>query len=120
MIFHISPGKRGESRSPEYDRHRPTRKYACGLAWRWKPLPLRCEEIDPEELTLVASGQMTLPNEELDQKRFWAIGGRAKWSQKIANAIQRVIAAEREDYAGVLGHKRHHSHLRARTKHPRG
>jgi prevent-host-death family protein len=81
-----------------------------------KIVPLRGEEMDPEELSLVASGQMALPKQELDQKRFWTIGGPMKRSRKIANAIKRAIAAEREDYAGVLGHKRHRSHLRARAK----
>lgn len=81
-----------------------------------KIVPLRPEEMDAEELSLVASGQMTMPRQELDHKRFWGIGGRLKGSRKTADAINQVIAAEREDYAGVLGHKRPHSHLRTRAK----
>ncbi|PWU04345.1 MAG: hypothetical protein C5B51_17075 [Terriglobia bacterium] len=71
---------------------------------------------DSDELSLVACGQMTVPKQELDQKRFWTIGGRVKPSRKITNAIQQAIAADREDHAGVLGHKRDHSHLLTRTK----
>jgi len=55
----------------------------------------------------------------LDQQRFWSIGGRMKKSAKTAKAIRLAIAADRKDYAGVLGHKRDHSHLRARTKRTR-
>jgi len=71
---------------------------------------------DPEELSLVASGHMTLPIQRLDQKRFWSIGGRIRKSPNTANAIRRAIAAEKKDNAGLLGHKRDHSHLRTRTK----
>ncbi len=85
-----------------------------------KIVPLHGEDMDPEEVSLVASGQMTLPKQELDQKRFWAIGGGVKKSRKRANAIQRAIAAEREDYDGLLGHERDHSHLRARPKRKQG
>jgi hypothetical protein len=63
---------------------------------------------------------MTLPAKELDQKRFWAIGGRTPRSRKLTNSIQRAMAAEREDYGSLLGHKRDHSHLRPRAKRKRG
>jgi prevent-host-death family protein len=82
-----------------------------------KIVPLHGEDADPEELSLVASGQMRLPKRELDERRFWAIGGRMKKTRKLADAIQRAIAADREDHAGVLGHKRDRSHLRAGAKH---
>jgi antitoxin (DNA-binding transcriptional repressor) of toxin-antitoxin stability system len=83
-------------------------------------VPLRGEDMDSEELSLVASGQMTLPKKELDLKRFWAIGGGVQRSRKLANAVQRAFAEEREDYGGLLGHERDHSHLRARAKRKRG
>jgi len=85
-----------------------------------KIIPLHADDADSEELSLVASGQMTLPKGNLDLEQFWAMGGRMKKSRKIADAIQRAVAADREDYAGVLGYKRHHSHLRARAKRQRG
>ena len=84
-----------------------------------KIVPLRGEDGETEELSLVASGHMTLPIQQLDQKRFWSIGGRMKKSPKIAEVIQQAIAAERKDYAGLLGHKRDHPHLRTRAKRQR-
>jgi hypothetical protein len=75
---------------------------------------------DPEELLLVASGQMAVPKHRLDHKRFWSIGRRMKKSPKTAKVIQKAIAADRKDYAGLLGHKRDHSHLRTRAKRQRG
>jgi hypothetical protein len=59
---------------------------------------------------------MTVPKQELDQERFWAIGGGMKKRPKVAKAIQRAIAADREDHGSLLGRKRDHSHLRARAK----
>jgi prevent-host-death family protein len=84
-----------------------------------KIVPLHGEDGDPEELSLVASGHMTLPAQQLNQKRFWSIGGRTKRNPKIAKAIQQAIAADRIDYAGILGHQRDHSHLRTRAKRQR-
>jgi prevent-host-death family protein len=81
-----------------------------------KIIPLGSDDMDPEELSLVASGQMTLPKQELDQERFWAIGGGIKRSAGLAGAIEQAIAADREEDAGFLGHKRDHSHLRPRAK----
>ncbi len=72
---------------------------------RPKIVPLHGEDADPEQLSLVASGHMTLPVQPLDQKGFWRIGSGMKKNPKLAKAIQQAIAADREDYAGVLGHK---------------
>jgi len=80
--------------------------------------PLRGEDLDAEGIALVASGQMTPPKEPLE--RFWVIGRGIKTSRKVADAIQRAIASERDDYVGVLGHKRNRSPLRARAKRRRG
>jgi len=85
-----------------------------------KIVPLRDEDMDLEELSLVATGQLTLPTQKLDYKRFWAIGGRARRSQRIADAIQRAVEADREEsYVDLLGHKRNPSSLRARAKRSR-
>jgi len=62
---------------------------------------------------------MTVPAQQLDQKRFWNIGGRLK-KTRIDKAIRQAIAADRKDYAGLLGHQRDHSHLRTRSKRQRG
>jgi prevent-host-death family protein len=85
-----------------------------------KIVPLRGGDLDPEERSLVASGQMTLPRHELNQQQFWAIGREMKRTPKVESAIQKAIAAEREDYARLLGHKRDRPHLRTRTKRKQG
>ncbi|HXK06154.1 MAG TPA: hypothetical protein VMS37_27400 [Verrucomicrobiae bacterium] len=85
-----------------------------------KIVPLHGDDGDTEELALVASGHMTLPTRQLDQKQFWRIGGRVKKSPRTVKAIQQAIAADRKDYAGILGHKRDHSHLPTRAKRERG
>lgn len=81
-----------------------------------KIVPLRSDETDLEEASLVASGQMTLPKRKLEPRDFWAIGAQVKTGRKVTVAIEQAIAADREEYAGVLGHKRDHSPLRARAK----
>jgi len=78
-------------------------------------VPLREGEMELEEQSLVASGQLTLPKKQFDGKQFWAIGGRGKKNQKLRAAIQRAVEAEREEgHGGVLGHKRDRPHLRSR------
>ncbi|HEV2690836.1 MAG TPA: type II toxin-antitoxin system prevent-host-death family antitoxin [Bryobacteraceae bacterium] len=80
-----------------------------------KIVPLAGQDMELDEASLVASGQMTLPRKKLNEKRFWAIGRGARPDRKLKHAIQRAIEAEREERdAGLLGHKRHHPHLRSR------
>jgi hypothetical protein len=77
-------------------------------------LPVQ-DQIEIEDVSLVASGQMTLPKKTLHHDRFWSIGGRARQSRKLKQAIQRALDAEREElYAGLLGDQRHPPHLRSR------
>lgn len=85
-----------------------------------KIVPLHGEDADREEIALVASGHMRLPAQALDLKRFWNIGAAMKKSPRITKAIQQAIVADRKEYAGLLGHKRNHSHLRTRAKRRRG
>lgn len=85
-----------------------------------KIVPLPGDDMDGAERALVASGQMTLPGEEFDRKRFWSIGARMKTGRDTAAAIRRAINADREEYGGVLGHKLDHSNLRAPAKRQRG
>ncbi len=85
-----------------------------------KIIPLQQEDLEAEELSLVASGQMTLPTKPLNHARFWAIGTRPSKRTDLTAAIQKAIDREREEPdAGILGHKRHPSHLRARAGKPR-
>lgn len=85
-----------------------------------KIIPLQEEDLEADELSLVASGQMTLPKKPFDEDRFWAIGARTK-TPNLKAAIQKAIDAEREEAnAGILGHKRHRSHLRTGPGKQRG
>jgi prevent-host-death family protein len=80
-----------------------------------KIVPLDTENVEADEYSLVASGQMTLPKKPFREDRFWAIVGPSRTNPRLKNAIKRSINAEREENdAGVLGHKRPNSHLRPR------
>lgn len=73
------------------------------------------DQIELDELSLAASGQMTLPKKPLDHDRFWSIGGGLRKKSNLKRAIQWALDAEREEtYAGLLGHQRDLSHLRSR------
>jgi prevent-host-death family protein len=81
-----------------------------------KIIPLQEEDAEGDELSLVASGQMTLPKKPFREDRFWATGSRAAKTPDLRAAIRRAISAEREERnAGLLGHKRDRAHLRSRT-----
>lgn len=85
-----------------------------------KIIPLEDKDLEADELSLVASGQMTLPKKPFHEDHFWAIGARARHSNLRA-AIRKVVDAEREEVnAGILGHKRDRSHLRPRPSKQRG
>jgi prevent-host-death family protein len=81
-----------------------------------KIIPLQEEDAEADELSLVASGQMTLPKKSFREDRFWATGSRLAKTHNLKVAIQQAISAEREERnAGLLGHKRHRAHLRSQT-----
>jgi prevent-host-death family protein len=85
-----------------------------------KIIPLQRLDLEADELSLVVSGQMTLPDKPFHADRFWAIGARTRHSN-LKTAIQKTIDAEREERdAGILGYKRPHSHLRAGPGKQRG
>ena len=80
-----------------------------------KIVPLDTENVEADEYSLVASGQMTLPKKPFREDRFWAIVGPARPNPKLKKAIERSITAEREENdVGVLGGKRSNSHPRRR------
>lgn len=80
-----------------------------------KIVPLRQDETDLDELSLVASGQMSSPKKPFQATRFWSIGAGAAKNPKVKRAMTRAIAAEREEpNVRLLGHQRHTSHLRTR------
>ncbi len=86
-----------------------------------KIIPLQEDDLEADELSLVASGQMTLPRKPFHEGRFWALGSRTASHSNLRPAIQKAVNAEREERnARILGHKRHRSHLRARPSKQRG
>ena|SRR5690349_8840423 len=83
-----------------------------------KIVPLTVHEMELEEASLVASGQMTLPKKKFNAMRFWKIGYGARPDPKLRRAIQRAIEVDRrENHTGLLGPKRHRPHLRSRSSH---
>jgi hypothetical protein len=64
-------------------------------------------DVEADEYSLVASGQMTLPKKPFREDQFWAIVGPARPNARLKKAIRRWITAEREEnVVGILGHKR--------------
>ena len=77
-------------------------------------VPLETDDVQADEYSLVASGQMSLPKKSFREDRFWSIVGPARSNRKLKKAIEQAIAVEREEAVSVLGQKRPHSHLRRR------
>lgn len=79
-------------------------------------MPLIPDEIESDELPLVASGQVTLQSKAFRENQFWAIGSGLRLSRKLGKAIEIAIETEREEsHARILGHQRNHPHLRVRS-----
>jgi hypothetical protein len=58
---------------------------------------------------------MSLPKKPFQASVFWSIDAKAQKSQKVKRAMNRAMAAEREESnVRLLGHQRHSSHLRTR------
>ena len=58
---------------------------------------MKHDETVLDEMSLVASGQMTLPKKRFHARRFWSIGSNAGATLKLKRAINQAIAAEREE-----------------------
>jgi len=69
-----------------------------------KLVPLAPEDVSAEELALAATGEMTLPSEELNHRAFWSIGANIPVSADVAAALARAVTEDRgERDAGLLG-----------------
>lgn len=62
-----------------------------------KLVPLSATDTSAEELALVASGQLRLPEKPLDEEAFWALGAGESASETLARALDDVIGREREE-----------------------
>lgn len=69
-----------------------------------KLVPLSVGDISAEELALVASGEMLLPSEPLDERAFWSIGAGQRKKPGIEAAAVKAVSKDREERdAGLLG-----------------
>ena len=69
-----------------------------------KLVPLSPLDASTEELTLVASGELQLPSEKLNERAFWSIGADNPVNVDALAASRRAISEDREERdAGLLG-----------------
>lgn len=69
-----------------------------------KLVPLGPTDVSAEELALVASGELQLPTEKLNERAFWAIGADNPVTGPAMAAVLRAISDDREERdAGLLG-----------------
>jgi prevent-host-death family protein len=69
-----------------------------------KLVPLGPTDVSAEELALVASGELQLPTEKLNERAFWSIGADNPVTGPAMAAVLRAISDDREERdAGLLG-----------------
>ena len=69
-----------------------------------KLVPLGDSETSAEEIALAASGELRLPSEELNEKKFWSIGARHPVTRDVLGIAGAAVSLDREDRdAGILG-----------------
>ncbi len=69
-----------------------------------KIVPLDASESTPDELPLVASGDLKLPRQAFDVVSFFAVGAGSPVSPGVVEAAVRAISEDRDDRdAGNLG-----------------
>jgi prevent-host-death family protein len=69
-----------------------------------KIIPLNTADVSVEELALVASGELLLPSEKLNERAFWSIGTNHPMSASIAVSLSSAVSEDREERdAGLLG-----------------
>lgn len=69
-----------------------------------KLVPLLSTDASAEELALAASGELRLPSEKLNERKFWSFGGRTPVTDDLFDIAARAVSQDREDRdAGLLG-----------------
>jgi hypothetical protein len=58
---------------------------------------MKQDEMVLDEMSLVATGQISLPKKSFRARRFWSIGANAGANQKLKRAMNQAIAAERDE-----------------------
>jgi hypothetical protein len=67
-------------------------------------VPLGAAETDSEELALAAAGKLALPEEILDEEKFWSVGRRSRVAARSAGAVRQAVSRDREERdARILG-----------------
>jgi prevent-host-death family protein len=83
-----------------------------------KIVPLSTVDFDLEERELIAKGLMLPAKRRFDADAFFAIGRGIRRPPGTKAAIDRAIAAEREEMdVGLLGRKRSRARVRSRSNH---
>jgi prevent-host-death family protein len=67
-----------------------------------KLVPLLSAEVSDEELALAASGELRLPTEKLNGRKFWSIGARVRLTSDLSEIASLAVSKEREDRDGGL------------------
>ena len=69
-----------------------------------KLVPLGAADTDSEELALAAAGKLALPEEVLDEEKFWSVGRKSRIAAWAAGAVRQAVSRDREERdARILG-----------------
>jgi prevent-host-death family protein len=69
-----------------------------------KLVPLGAANTDSEELALAAAGKLALPQEVLDEEKFWSVGRKSRIAARPAGAVRQAVSRDREERdARILG-----------------
>src|SRR6266853_5404246 len=71
-------------------------------------VPLRTDDLDEHDRSLVAAGIMRMPKKPFDANAFFAIGKGIRTGPKLKRALKKAMEIEREgvDVSSILGRKR--------------
>src|SRR5437588_3597414 len=80
-------------------------------------VPLRADDLDEHDRSLVAAGIMRMPTKPFDPDAFFAIGKGIRTGPKLRKALKKAMEIEREgvDVSGILGRKRRRLPVRTRS-----
>ena len=69
-----------------------------------KLVPLGAADTGSEELALAAAGKLALPEEVLDEEKFWSVGRKSRIAARSTGAVRQAVSRDREERdARILG-----------------
>ena len=69
-----------------------------------KLVPLGAADTSSEELALAAAGKLALPEEVLDEEKFWSVGRKTRITARSVRAVRQAVSRDREERdARILG-----------------